>query len=163
MNQKKYLSTILILLIFGCSSNRSSTSISSDKVKKSAQLVFKNSHNSLYLKPYNFWKGTPYKYGGDDKDGIDCSAFVQAVFLEAQNKILPRTTYEQSKLGIKIQLSDAKSGDLVFFKTTSKDKHVGIYLEDQKFMHSSTSKGVVISRLNNPYWASVFWQVRRFN
>ncbi|MFC1235554.1 NlpC/P60 family protein [Vibrio sp. F74] len=155
------IQSAVILIVFGflltaCSSKKQSTELSN-----SAQSVFLEDSNVIYKQPYNTWQGTPYKYGGTNKNGIDCSAFVQAIYLEAENQHLPRTTYAQSKLGVEIKLGKAQSGDLVFFKTGRKDRHVGIYLGDNKFMHASTSKGVIISRLNNPYWASVFWQVRR--
>jgi cell wall-associated NlpC family hydrolase len=155
------IQSTIILIMFGflltaCSSKKQGTELSN-----SAQSVFLEESNVIYKQPYNTWQGTPYKYGGTNKNGIDCSAFVQAIYLEAGNQYLPRTTYEQSKLGVEIKLGQAQSGDLVFFKTGRKDRHVGIYLSDNKFMHASTSKGVIISRLNNPYWASVFWQVRR--
>lgn len=152
---------ISVLLLSACSSSKHSTATST--VPNSDQSIFIKESNYIYKQPFDTWKGTPYKYGGNTKYGVDCSAFVQIVYLETENITLPRTTSEQSKFGEEIRLSQAKSGDLVFFKTTYKDKHVGIYLDDQHFMHASTSKGVIISRLNNPYWASVFWQVRRVN
>ncbi|WED28208.1 NlpC/P60 family protein [Vibrio sp. DW001] len=156
-----YIQSTITIIVFGflltaCASKNQST-----KLSNSAQSVFIEESNVIYKQSYNTWQGTPYKYGGTNKNGIDCSAFVQAIYLESENQYLPRTTYEQSKLGVEIKLGQAQSGDLVFFKTGRKERHVGIYLGDNKFMHASTSKGVIISRLNNPYWASVFWQVRR--
>ncbi|MEZ9081191.1 C40 family peptidase [Vibrio harveyi] len=110
---------------------------------------------------YNEWEGTPYRLGGTKKSGIDCSAFVQKAFVEAYKMSLPRTTRQQSKQGVEMSWSDAQQGDLVFFKTKRTTYHVGIYLGNKQFMHASTSKGVIISRIDNPYWASKFWQVRR--
>ncbi|MFZ8767765.1 NlpC/P60 family protein [Vibrio harveyi] len=110
---------------------------------------------------YNEWEGTPYRLGGTKKSGIDCSAFVQKAFVEAYKMSLPRTTRQQSKQGVDMSWSDAQQGDLVFFKTKRSTYHVGIYLGNKQFMHASTSKGVIISRIDNPYWASKFWQVRR--
>ncbi|MCV3262976.1 NlpC/P60 family protein [Vibrio harveyi] len=110
---------------------------------------------------YNEWEGTPYRLGGTKKSGIDCSAFVQKAFIEAYKMSLPRTTRQQSKQGVEMSWSDAQQGDLVFFKTKRSTYHVGIYLGNKQFMHASTSKGVIISRIDNPYWASKFWQVRR--
>lgn len=110
---------------------------------------------------YNEWEGTPYRLGGIKKSGIDCSAFVQKAFVEAYKMSLPRTTRQQSKQGVEMSWSDAQQGDLVFFKTKRTTYHVGIYLGNKQFMHASTSKGVIISRIDNPYWASKFWQVRR--
>ncbi|EKO3865230.1 C40 family peptidase [Vibrio harveyi] len=110
---------------------------------------------------YHEWEGTPYRLGGTKKSGIDCSAFVQKAFVEAYKMSLPRTTRQQSKQGVEMSWSDAQQGDLVFFKTKRSTYHVGIYLGNKQFMHASTSKGVIISRIDNPYWASKFWQVRR--
>ncbi len=113
------------------------------------------------LKFYHEWHGTPYRLGGTKKSGIDCSAFVQKAFVQAYQLALPRTTKQQSRQGVKLEWNEAKQGDLVFFKTRRTTYHVGIYLGNRQFMHASTSKGVIISRMDNPYWASKFWQIRR--
>lgn len=164
---KKNLLNIGLLLftmgLSGCSSNYNTTKNIRQKPSKSAQIILNKSENSEFKKQFNDWKGTPYKYGGIDKYGVDCSAFVQSVIVAAKGNFLPRATKKQSQVGYKIDISEAKSGDLVFFKTTQKNNHVGIFLGEHQFMHASTSKGVIISRLDNPYWASVFWQVRRIN
>lgn len=110
---------------------------------------------------FNQWRGVPYQLGGKTKDGIDCSAFVQIAFRDAWQQHLPRTTYSQSRLGAKIGYAQAQYGDLVFFKTAPQTRHVGVYIGNKRFMHASTSQGVMISRLDNPYWASTFWQFRR--
>jgi cell wall-associated NlpC family hydrolase len=94
------------------------------------------------------------------KKGIDCSYFVQDA-LKTIKVNIPRTTYYQSKSGYKIPKTQLQTGDLVFFKTTYKDRHVGIYLNKGHFMHVSTSKGVIISRMDNPYWTSHYWTSRR--
>ncbi|AYO15078.1 hydrolase [Vibrio owensii] len=119
------------------------------------------SDNQDLFQFFNEWEGTPYRLGGTKKSGIDCSAFVQKAFVEAYQMSLPRTTRQQSKQGVEMSWSDAQQGDLVFFKTRRSTYHVGIYLGNKQFMHASTSKGVIISRIDNPYWASKFWQVRR--
>ncbi|MFM2657306.1 NlpC/P60 family protein [Vibrio owensii] len=119
------------------------------------------SDNQNLFQFFNEWEGTPYRLGGTKKSGIDCSAFVQKAFVEAYQMSLPRTTRQQSKQGVEMSWSDAQQGDLVFFKTRRSTYHVGIYLGNKQFMHASTSKGVIISRIDNPYWASKFWQVRR--
>ena len=76
-------------------------------------------------------------------------------------KKVPRTTSQLSNLGTRIKKDQLRPGDLVFFKTGIKIRHVGIYVEKGKFLHASTSKGVIISRLNNVYWNKHFWQARR--
>lgn len=112
---------------------------------------------------YDNWKGTPYRLGGASKRGIDCSAFVQVGYFTVYDKMLPRTTSELAKLGQSVSVSNAKEGDLIFFKTGYRLRHVGIYLGNSEFLHASTSQGVIISRLDNPYWRRAFWQVRRIN
>ncbi|MCG7496393.1 NlpC/P60 family protein [Vibrio sp. Of7-15] len=110
---------------------------------------------------YDNWKGTPYRLGGDSKFGIDCSAFVQITMQSVYNQSLPRTTAQQQYSGTQIAYNELQQGDLVFFKTGKKIRHVGVYVGGRKFMHASTSKGVIVSRLDNPYWADAYWHARR--
>ncbi|KQA23896.1 peptidase P60 [Vibrio metoecus] len=107
------------------------------------------------------WRGVPYQFGGNNKKGIDCSAFVQIAYRDAWQLSLPRTTESQAQTGQLIKYEHAQYGDLVFFKTSRTNIHVGVYLGNKQFMHASTSKGVIISRIDNPYWAAKFWQFRR--
>ncbi len=116
---------------------------------------------SSFLQVFHRWEGAPYQYGGTTKHGIDCSAFVQIAFRDAAQTRLPRTTYSQVKMGEALDYDNAEPGDLVFFRPDAQSRHVGVYLGDKQFMHASQSKGVIISRLDNPYWASTFWQFRR--
>lgn len=115
------------------------------------------------FKFYQIWHQTPYRLGGTTQNGIDCSAFVQKTYQQVFKLDLPRTTDQQSRLGQKVDYNERQFGDLVFFKTGINTRHVGIYVEDNSFMHASTSRGVIISRLDSPYWADVFWQLRRIN
>lgn len=115
----------------------------------------------LLQQEYEHWAGSPYRLGGSTRKGVDCSSLVQQVLKESVNIALPRTTTEQAKRGKKITKHTLLVGDLVFFKTGWKTRHVGIYMGEQQFMHASTTKGVILSDLNNPYWASHYWQSRR--
>lgn len=110
---------------------------------------------------YQSWSGVPYQFGGTSKQGIDCSAFMQVTMSTIYQLHLPRSTELQSQEGRYIPEEQAAFGDLVFFKTGWNQRHVGMYIGNKQFMHASTSRGVVISRLDNPYWASKFWQFRR--
>ncbi len=107
---------------------------------------------------------TPYQYGGETKKGIDCSGFTKHVFEKALGFSLPRTASEQYQKGIKISSkSDLKFGDLVYFDTT-KEKfpgHVGIYVGNNLFVHSSVSKGVTVSSLESTYWKTRYAGARR--
>ena len=107
------------------------------------------------------WKKAPYKLGGLSKKGIDCSGFVHITYKERFGISLPRTTARQAKMGTKITRQQLRAGDLVFFKTGLKVRHVGIYIENGKFLHASTSKGVMISNINNRYWKKVYWKSMR--
>ena len=103
-------------------------------------------------KELNQWLGAPYKYGGNSKKGVDCSGFVCAVYLEVYETKLPRTSKEMYIFSEHIKLKDLREGDLVFFNYTGKGvSHVGIYLENNKFIHASTTKGVIVGDLNNEF------------
>ncbi|MGH8762807.1 MAG: NlpC/P60 family protein, partial [Nitrosospira sp.] len=75
--------------------------------------------------------------------------------------VLPRSTEFQAELGEDIGKAQLRAGDLVFFKTGISVRHVGVYLEGGRFLHASTSKGVMISRLNESYWKSAYWKAKR--
>ncbi|WP_447874896.1 NlpC/P60 family protein [Serratia fonticola] len=109
------------------------------------------------------WYGTPYRYGGLDRGGVDCSGFVYRTFNDRFDMQLPRSTAQQTGLGTKVSRDELMPGDLVFFKTGSGENglHVGIYDTNDEFIHASTSKGVTRSSLNNVYWRKVYWQARR--
>lgn len=110
---------------------------------------------------YHAWKGTPYRLGGMDRSGIDCSGFVYRVFDDLYDLRLPRTTEAQLESGTRIDRDELQIADLVFFKTSWKSRHVGIYLGDGDFLHASTSRGVMISSLDNPYWRRHYLTSRR--
>jgi len=109
-------------------------------------------NKSLYELIDNWW-GTPYRLGGTTQNGIDCSAFVQTLMMGVFAMQLPRTAREQKELSSWIPMSDLKEGDLVFFNTRGSVSHVGVYLHNNKFVHASTSGGVMISDLNETYWS----------
>lgn len=97
---------------------------------------------------------TPYKFGGNDLNGIDCSGFTQSVFSTALGYTLPRSAREQFKIGDTIPREALEFGDLVFFNTRRRSNpgHVGIYLGDDLFAHSSSSLGVSISSMKSTYY-----------
>lgn len=115
--------------------------------------------NSL-MEFYKEWQGVRYKFGGNSKKGIDCSAFTQKAFKEKFDLDIPRTTRTQVRIGKTIKKSQLEFGDLVFFKTGKIDRHVGIYIGDGKFMHASI-KGVKVSRLNKPFYKKAYWTSKR--
>ena len=112
--------------------------------------------------------GVKYKYAGTTKAGFDCSGLIYTIF-DSHNITLPRNSYLQSKVGevINTKNKEAQKGDLIFFKTNknSKINHVGIVIEvsddEIKFIHSSSSKGVIISSTKEPYYKKTFVQLNR--
>ncbi len=106
--------------------------------------------------------GTPYSYGGTTASGFDCSGYIQFIFNETGISI-PRTTDQQYDLGKSIKKSNLEAGDLVFFNTTGHGvSHVGMYIGSNRFIHTSTSKGVMISSIHDPaYWGSRYLGARR--
>ncbi len=164
----KYLALILasLMILSGCSrkptptpnnthlkSTRSVPSIPSTQGKSSTL-------KRLYAQ-YHGWKGAPYRYGGLSKNGVDCSGFVHQTYRSLFDIDLPRSTKEQVKQGKRVYINQLNAGDLVFFKTGLNVRHVGIYLEKGKFVHASTSKGVIISTMYSGYWKENYWQARR--
>jgi hypothetical protein len=107
------------------------------------------------------YKGVPYRFGGTTPKGFDCSGFVWYIFRE-QGKELPRTADVQYKMGKQVFPNDLRRGDLVFFTTYEPGaSHCGIYLEEGKFIHASSSKGVMISKLSDYYWKPRYLGARR--
>ena len=100
------------------------------------------------------WYGTHYRLGGDDEQGIDCSGFAKRLYGEVYGIDLTRTAMDQYKECSRDKCAaNAREGDLVFFRQKSKRiTHVGVYLANDYFVHSSTSQGVVISNLKDEYW-----------
>ncbi|MDN5935807.1 MAG: NlpC/P60 family protein [Nitrosospira sp.] len=117
---------------------------------------------NLYAQ-YSQWKNTKYQIGGLSRNGIDCSGFVYMTFKSRLGRVLPRSTAFQVELGETIDQNQLRAGDLVFFRTGMTGRHVGIYLEQGRFLHASTSQGVIISRLDENYWKSAYWKAKRLD
>ena len=110
---------------------------------------------------YNFideWYGVRYRLGGNSKDGIDCSAFAQRMYESVFGVNLLRTAMEQfNKTDLIWRKEECKEGDLVFFHVrSSRISHVGVYLMNNFFVHASSSHGIMISNLQDPYWKRYF-------
>ena len=122
------------------------------------EIVYSPATDKKLNQIYRKWAGTRYRLGGTTKSGIDCSAFMQTTFIKTYGLSLPRTTSEQQHVGKRINKSELQQGDLVFFR---KNRHVGVYIGNGKFMHASSSQGVTISSLNERYWSRNYTQSRR--
>lgn len=104
------------------------------------------------------WYGVPYKYGGCSKNGTDCSCLTINLYSAVYKKQLPRNADDMAKACDKVSEKKASEGDMVFFKINSKQvSHVGVVLKNNKFVHASTSKGVLISDLNEAYYKKYFY------
>lgn len=103
------------------------------------------------------WIGTPYRFGGEDYDGTDCSGLTMKVYKKALGIALPRSSREQQQFCSGVRRGNAAVGDLVFF-ATGRDKtrvsHVGLYIGDGRFVHASGSKGVIVSHIDERYYSS---------
>lgn len=120
-----------------------------------------NLKNKKLIEYIHQWWGVPYRIGGYSMSGIDCSAFTQLLTSETYGLKLPRTSREQANQCVEISKDLLREGDLVFFKTGRGISHVGLYLSNNKFVHASTSMGVVISDLNELYWDKRFVKAGR--
>jgi lipoprotein Spr len=107
--------------------------------------------------------GTRYKRGGENRAGLDCSGFVCRVFRELNGAKLPRSSGKQWKLGRLVSPADARPGDFVFFRggLFGTVNHVGIYMGGGRFVHASTSNGVIYSSLDDDYYKKHFAGIRR--
>ncbi len=95
--------------------------------------------------------GTPYRSAGSSPVGFDCSGYTTYVYKQF-NINLPRTSRDQYKFGKAVCAGEAKPGDLVAFASNGRVHHVGIYIGNNEFIHSSSKEGIVISKTNDPYW-----------
>lgn len=127
----------------GCASSSTASSLSTSVTKYAAEL-----------------DGTPYCYGGTTTDCFDCSGFVNHCYLK-MGVVLPRTTSELYTMGERV-IDGLRLGDLVFFNTNGRTvSHVGIFLGDNRFIHASTSSGVMVSSLTERYWQQRYLGARR--
>lgn len=167
MTRKKYILSSLWLLLFilaltSCGSKKQRVALPADfKGPKELSRLYGvriTPNDNIFL--YNEgakWLGVPHRMGGATKRGVDCSGFVAIVFREVYGKQLARSSADMLKHNCKkVSRANLKEGDLVFFRTGRGKKkvpnHVGIYLKNGKFIHTSTSSGVMVSSLSEPYY-----------
>jgi lipoprotein Spr len=156
------------IFLASCSSSVRFNSADSEKdyVKKSSNVSYlpqqsieieypSDDHAKEILEDAESWLGVSYQYGGESRSGADCSGFVWSVF-KSLGYTLPRTAHQQWQFAVPVNTSDARPSDLVFFSDDPTIDHVGIYLGNDRFIHSSTSRGVIISSLSESYYSRRF-------
>ena len=137
--------------------SRNKTDSSIEAVKQKLCISDKEIANSKLYAFICEWYGVPYKYGGCQKTGIDCSCFTTVLVGSVYGKKLERTADGIYNGCYKILPNEMKEGDLVFFKINgNKVSHVGVYLKDKLFVHASTIKGVIINSMNEAYYKTYF-------
>jgi lipoprotein Spr len=111
--------------------------------------------NTALLRNLDHWWGTQYILGGEDENGIDCSAFSQTMLRDVYSLNIPRNAQDQYDSTLRVDDNKLAEGDLVFFHTSGRGNsvtHVGVYITNNHFAHASTSGGVTVSTLDDPYW-----------
>lgn len=163
--QLRYAACIILVFVLPIASACSAARTSSAATNLAAyepppRYDGENTVAALYQQ-YSEWKGVGYRYGGLDKSGVDCSGFVHLTLKRHFGLEVPRSTEGLSEYGISVSRSELMAGDLVFFITGRSKRHVGIYVENGKFLHASTSRGVMLSDMGDDYWAARYWKARR--
>lgn len=132
-----------------------------------SQILGYNVQNIFNYQVFNLidsWLNTPYKYGGKDENGIDCSGFINTIIRTFTGANFGCNSYDMYHKLPHVSFSNLKAGDLVFFRTRGKRvSHVGMYLGQDKFVHSSTSNGVIVSDINQAYYKKRFVKGGRLN
>ncbi len=105
------------------------------------------------------WYGVTYRYGGADKNGIDCSHFAAKLYADVYHKAISGAANTIEPLTTTVKTNEVQEGDLVFFKIAgNKVSHVGVYIGNNKFVHATTKRGVMISDLDEPYYKKYFYK-----
>lgn len=162
---KSLLLIFSVSLVFSCNSPKKV-----NQKNKTTSLGIQSAKKETIIATAMQYLGVAHKYGGTTTSGLDCSGLIYSVFKE-HHIALPRSSYEQATKGTPVLLENIQEGDLLFFKTSkkranSKINHVGLVTEVKEgnvfFIHSTTSRGVVISSLTENYWQRTFIEARRF-
>jgi cell wall-associated NlpC family hydrolase len=142
---------IFVCLLFlggGCAPK---TVIQPVVIPPSQHTVRDASVSEILLSQFEAWKGVRHRIGGTDRQGVDCSGLVQAIFREAFQVKLPRTSREQSRVGQRVEVKEMRPGDLVYFLDKGGD-HIGVLVAQRTFLHASASRGVTLSTLDAYWW-----------
>lgn len=158
-----FIGLIMIFMWSGCRSHKeiSKETYQPSQPQEKTQ-VFDNQYDyqKLLIEEAKEWIGTPYIYAKSEKGvGTDCSGFVMAVVDTVLNYKIPRNSAKQAEFCVPLESSDVEAGDLVFFATgkdPDKVSHVGLMVDKENFIHSSTKRGVCLSNMSNRYYTEHF-------
>lgn len=159
---KLFYLTIIVCSILACRSTKNSNKEVSEGnslsiLEKRLGVNIPSGANRLYYEEIASWLGVPYKYGGKEKSGTDCSGFVMVIYQRVFGIKLDHQSSMQKEKSRNVKISDLKEGDLYFFKLDGKKvSHVGMHVAPDYFIHASTKRGVVVSKLSEPYYANAF-------
>ena len=163
MKKNFLLFTFLLGLIVSLSSCRTSAprfdykALAKASIKLGVDINQEDNHK-LYIEAAD-WIGVPYRGGGDSKRGTDCSGFTHQLYRSVYRTQIARNTEDLKEQSSKVSKRNLREGDLVFFKSPGSGRkvaHVGVYLKNDKFVHASTSRGVIVSSLNENYYTK-YW------
>lgn len=148
--------SLLSLLVFACllwlgSGCASKTVIQPPVIPPSSSSGQDASVSEILFSQFKAWKGVRHRTGGTDRQGVDCSGLMQAIFREAFQVELPRTSRDQSRMGQRVETRQMRPGDLVYFTDKGGD-HIGVLVTDRTFLHASASRGVILSTLDAYWW-----------
>ncbi|MGI6320532.1 MAG: C40 family peptidase [Bacteroidales bacterium] len=131
--------------------------------KSSFPFVIESNNNKALYSEIEKWLGTPHKLGGCDIKGVDCSCFVLQVYKNVYGIDLSRRSMDMINNVSIVSKNKLQEGDILFFiiGAANRISHVGIYLKENYFAHASSSKGVMISNLDESYWAKSFYKAGR--
>ncbi|GGI56691.1 C40 family peptidase [Winogradskyella haliclonae] len=166
--KKLYLLLILLITLSSCKSTKNKSQRRTNKIAKTETKTSISKDAASIIAYAKRFKGVKYKYGGTTKKGMDCSGLIYTSF-GAHDIAMPRTTKDLAVKGDWVDLKQVQEGDLVFFatkKNSRKVNHVGIVTDvnkgDVSFIHASTSRGVMISKISERYWYFAYVQARRY-
>lgn len=159
------IATVALCVLASCASRRqgtaskhSTSTISTESVADPILgIPLRPGANPALVQAMRQWLGVPYKLGGNSRSGVDCSGLIAAIYPQVYGVQPARTTAQLFAQVLPVARQQLQEGDLVFFTIgTPKPGHAGIYLWDDYFFHASTSRGVMVSRLTEPYWSRYF-------
>jgi cell wall-associated NlpC family hydrolase len=157
----RYVAYALFIVFFTSTCGTVPAASKSDSTYRRASQYDKKRVMAVLYGQLAEWKGVRHRTGGLNKSGVDCSGLVCLTLWKHFGLKVPRTTKDLSRYGKAVSRRRLAPGDLVFFKTGLLKRHVGIYIEDGKFLHASASRGVMLSDMEDDYWTRRYWKARR--